>query len=198
MSKRIRAHLLKCYPEAAWAFTESPLIAKLKPRDTSLAEAVVETVVGQMLSGKAADTIYSRLCLATKDRRLSGTWELGLDDLRACGLSRSKSRAILEFGEALKASPTLVDGWRELPCDEMVKQVKGFWGMSEWTATILALFYLGHEDVFPKGDSSLNRALVAIAKKTKRRRLLDPEKAAPYRSYLALYLWTALDSGVLR
>jgi DNA-3-methyladenine glycosylase II len=197
MSKRIRTYLIECYPEAAWVFKSSPVIPKLKPRTTSLAEAVVETVVGQMLSGKAADTIYNRLCVVVKNRELAGTWELSFDDLRDCGLSRSKSRAIFEFGEALKFNPVLVENWRDLTCDEMIKQVKNFWGMSGWTATILALFHLGHEDVFPKGDTSLDRALAAIAKRNRRRKHLDPEKASPYRSYLALYLWNALDSGLL-
>ncbi len=197
MSTLIRAHLVECYPEAAWAFPVSHLIPRLKPRDGSLAEAVVEAVVGQMLSGKAADTIYGRLCALRTTRHLSGTWELGATDLRACGLSRSKTRTIIEFGDALKDKPSLVEDWRVLPSDEMIKQVKGFWGMSDWTGATLALFHLGHEDVFPKGDGSLTRALTAIAKRNRRRRLLDPRKATPYRSYLALYLWKALDNGVI-
>ncbi len=197
MSKRIREHLIKCYPEASWAFQVAPLIPKLKPRDGLLAEAVVEIVVGQMLNGRAADTIYGRLCAVAARRKLAGTWQLNSEDLRVCGLSRSKTRTIMEFGEALNAKPNLVEEWRELSADAMIKQVKAFWGMSDWTGSTLALFHLGHEDVFPHGDGSLQRALAAIALKNKRRRLLDPDKAAPYRSYLALYLWQALDSGML-
>ena len=72
--------------------------------------------------------------------------------------------------------------------------------MGDWTASILALFYVGHEDVFPAGDGSLQRAITALQRigtKRSRRYKFDPERAQPFRSYLALYLWQALDTGML-
>jgi DNA-3-methyladenine glycosylase II len=104
----------------------------------------------------------------------------------------------MEFGRALQIDPNLVKSWKSQPADQVTVTIKSFWGMSDWTASIITLFYLGHEDVFPHGDGSLQRALRLIEGATRNRQIkLDPELARPYRSYLALYLWKALDSGVL-
>jgi DNA-3-methyladenine glycosylase II len=72
--------------------------------------------------------------------------------------------------------------------------------MGNWTASIISLFYIGHEDVFPSADGSLRRAMAILdrTKRGKRKKPFDPDRAAPYRSYLALYLWHALDSGLLK
>ena len=80
----------------------------------------------------------------------------------------------------------------------LCESVCGFWGMSEWTASILAIFHFGHEDVYPNGDGSLRRAekLVSMMRFDDDYRIRS-DLAAPYRSYLALYLWKALDEGYL-
>jgi DNA-3-methyladenine glycosylase II len=198
MSKRIQSFLISQYPDAESVFRVR-VIPRLKPRGSHLAEAVVEVVVGQMLSGKAADTIYGRLRVVAEQKKLGGTWKLSARDLRRCGLSRSKTRTIREFATEIERSPEIVERWQRIPAEEMMAHVKTFWGMSEWTAAILALFHLGHEDVFPHGDGSIARALEGIARNSGKRRLvLDPDKARPYRSYLALYLWQALDDGIIK
>ena len=197
MGKRIQSFLIGQYPEIEPIFRVK-LVPRLKPREVHLGEAIVEVVIGQMLSGKAADTIYARVASKRNQKQLAGSWQLSAADLRRCGLSRSKTRTIREFGAALEKSPAMLDEWRVLPPEDMMREVKSFWGMSEWTASILALFYLGHEDVFPKGDGTLVRALDRIAKAPTMSRLrLDPAKARPYRSYLALYLWQAIDLGAI-
>ena len=61
------------------------------------------------------------------------------------------------------------------------------------------MIIFGHENVFPAGNGSLARALKSISerKRQKHSKPLDIDRASPYRSYLALYLWQMLDSGEL-
>lgn len=66
--------------------------------------------------------------------------------------------------------------------------------MSDWTASILAIFHFGHEDVFPHNDGSINRALSKIGYVPEN---FDPLPAALYRSYLAMYLWSILDRNII-
>ena len=167
-----------------------------------LPEALVRVVTGQMLSTQAASTIYARIRSKAEEKRLTGSWQLDHDSLRACGLSGSKARTICEFGAHIGADPTALDHWFNLAPELLIGEIKQYKGMGDWTASIIALFYVGHEDVFPAADGSLQRAISLIQSargKPGRRKgaTFDPGKAAPYRSYLALYLWRAMDAGLL-
>lgn len=200
MSIKIKRVITAAYPEHGSLFTQLKTISKLKPRALPLPEAVVRVVTGQMLSGAVAKAIYSRVTAAAAERRLVGSWQLDYDVLRNCGLSGSKAHAICTFGSKIGNDVSALEHWRKLDIEALIQEIKSNKGMGDWTASIIALGYVGHEDVFPWGDGSLQRALAALQRKgmeKSRRYKFDPNRARPYRSYLALYLWQALDSGVL-
>lgn len=200
MSIAIKRMMRAAYPEHDHVFSRLKTIPKLAPRNLSLPEAVVRVVTGQMLSGAVAEVIYRRISAAAVQKQLTGSWQLDYDTLRYCGLSRSKAKSICEFGSKVGNDPLALNHWRALDVDSLIDEIKSNRGMGDWTAGIVALFYVGHEDVFPSGDGSLNRAIESlqrVTRKSSRRYRFDPNRARPYRSYLALYLWQALDSGLL-
>jgi DNA-3-methyladenine glycosylase II len=198
MSIKIKRHLQACYPVHADVLGKVATVPILRRREMSLPEAVVRVVTGQMLSSKAAQSIYERVHERAVALGLPGSWLLDEESLRACGLSGSKAKTIVEFGRGVGPASGALDYWYGLSAKELSAEIGRHKGMGAWTAAIIALFYVGHEDVFPHADGSLQRAIRLLEG---RRRLkthrLDPERAAPYRSYLALYLWRALDSGVI-
>jgi DNA-3-methyladenine glycosylase II len=199
MGIRIKRHLLSQYPDLADVFGRIKTIPALKPRDMPLPEALVRVVTGQMLSAKAAQSIYERVLAQAQARKLAGSWLLEHDTLRACGLSGAKAATICAVGAQVGRDARALDHWYGLSAESLVEEIRGFRGMGEWTASIIALFYVGHEDVFPLADGSLKRAIALIDGRPgkRKRRAFDPDLAAPYRSYLALYLWRALDDGLL-
>ncbi len=69
--------------------------------------------------------------------------------------------------------------------------------MSDWTAGMLGIFYFAHKDIFPVGDRSLNRAMKSLHERFDGY-VLDPNKSMPYRSYLALALWSGLNNDRLQ
>jgi DNA-3-methyladenine glycosylase II len=200
MSIKIKRVISATYPEHGDLFNQLKTVPKLKPRDIPLPEAVVRVVTGQMLSGAAAQTIYNRVAAAAAERELVGSWQLDFDVLRSCGLSGAKAKNICAFGARVGDNESALEHWRTLDVDSLIQEVRANQGMGDWTASILALFYVGHEDVFPTGDGSLRRAIAALqlrGTKRSRRYKFDPDQARPFRSYLALYLWQALDTGML-
>lgn len=199
MSLKIKRYLQKCYPQISDHLERAVTIPRMKRKSGfALPEAVVRVVIGQMLSGKAADTIYSRVKVAANAENLPGSWLLDIETLRSCGLSKAKANAISELSARIGRDPTALDYWYDLSLDNLLEEIKALRGMGAWSAGILALFYVGHEDIFPSGDGSLDRALRLIAERAPEGRTtaLDPTLAAPYRSYLALYLWQCLDAGL--
>lgn len=199
MGIRIKRHLQAQYPELADILGAVKTVPRLKRRDMVLPEALVRVVTGQMLSAQAAATIYERIAQASSARDLPGSWLLDHDSLRACGLSGGKARTICDIAVRVGKNPRALDHWYDLPPDELMEAIREQRGLGEWTASIIALFYVGHEDIYPAADGSIRRAVALIEgrQRGRRRRAFDPDRAAPYRSYLAMYLWRALDGGLL-
>jgi DNA-3-methyladenine glycosylase II len=202
MTEVARAHLLSRFPAFEPLLDRIGLIPELSRSRESVPEAVVRIVISQMLSGQAADTIYSRVTVEARRRQLTGSWLLGDAALRASGVSGRKIRTIRQFRNAYRKNKATIDGWKRLTTEALFEEVASFWGMSHWTASMLAIFHFAHEDVFPHSDGSLTRAVKLCAElgvwDARMHGTFEPLRAAPFRSYLALYLWRALDGGLLK
>jgi DNA-3-methyladenine glycosylase II len=55
------------------------------------------------------------------------------------------------------------------------------------------LFYFGEEDIWPEGDVTARKTLISLTSK-RRKTVRSAERFAPYRSYLALYMWRWVDA----
>jgi DNA-3-methyladenine glycosylase II len=201
MTEVARTHLLGQFPAFDRLLDHIGPLPELRRSRKSVPEAVVRIVIGQMLSGQAAATIYRRVTAEARRRRLEGSWLLGDSAMRASGVSARKIRTIKEFGHAYRKDKATIDGWRRLTTEALFEEVNSFWGMSHWTASMLAIFHFAHQDVFPDSDGSLTRAFQFCVElgiwDAQTHGVFEPIRAAPFRSYLALYLWRALDEGLL-
>jgi DNA-3-methyladenine glycosylase II len=65
------------------------------------------------------------------------------------------------------------------------------WGIGQWTADMVSIFYCRDEDVWPASDTSVQRAFARYI--GRRQPARTAERFAPYRSILALHMWRLLD-----
>ena len=177
----------------------SPLcnIGRKKYQDVGHFQALVNSVIAQQLSVKAADTITARVTLALHDD-VSPTSMLHVAelDLRSAGLSRAKTRTIKELADAWHANeydfadPKLSD-------HEIVTELTKLWGIGRWTAEMFLMFTLHRLDIWPTGDLAMRRGWEQIHGLTEYvdPRLLDDqgEIFRPYRSVAAWYCWRMID-----
>lgn len=187
-------HLRLAYPYLSPLFDDVGHRAVPPARNTPVDEAVVKTVIGQMLSSKAAASIHARVVLAC-DERQCRAWDLPEGLLRTAGLSGRKIRTIREFGEGTVSRADEIRAWPGMPFEDLRRSVSSFWGLSEWTAAILAIFHLGHVDVLPLSDGSITRAIKLVEGSLLDTARFDPEAARPYGTYLSMALWASLDDG---
>ena len=160
---------------------------------------LAETIVGQMLSAKAADTIAARLRdLAggelTPARFLARDWR----ELRAIGLSQRKAEAILALAAAFAEQPQLVDSWAELPDSQVLAQITALRGLGTWSAKMYLIFLLDRPDVLPFEDGAFLQAyawLYATDQLSRADIEARAESWRPYRSLASRYLYRALDLG---
>ena len=201
MSKKIRNILCENYPHLSEILHSVKIVPKLKSSNIEIPEMIMRVVVNQMLSKSAATSIYNKLEIERINLDLDGTWQLDKRVMRKCGLSNSKCRTIIEFRKKYYRKPETYHHWHNLQYNDLKYEVKDQWGLSNWSASILGIFYFAHEDVFPENDISIQRAIDKINyyMRTEVNANYDftSQNSQPYRSYLALYLWRVLDEGVL-
>jgi len=194
-------HLVAADPRLA-SIIERAGPFELRPERTqSLFAALLESIVYQQLTGKAAETILSRV-LALFPPRRSPTAEdlLRLQELRlrSAGLSRNKTAALQDLARrVLDGTVPSLAAARRMSDDELVQRLTTVHGVGRWTVEMLLIFRLGRPDVLPVSDLGVRkgfrttygmRRLPAAVTMTRR-----AERWRPYRSVASWYLWRAAE-----
>ncbi len=179
----------------AGPFTMRPVPAQ------SLFAALLEAIVYQQLSGRAAETILGRVVALYRPRRCPRPQDILLTppaQLRAAGLSAAKTLAVRDLAaRTLDGTVPPMARVRRMTDEEIVARLTAVRGVGRWTVEMLLLFRLGRPDVLPLGDLGVRKG---FARAFSRRVLSDPlvlsrraERWRPYRSVASWYLWRALD-----
>jgi len=160
--------------------------------------ALVEAIVWQQLSTRAAATIYARLLALLDGSGLTPAAVLACSDeqLRSAGLSRSKIAFLRDLATRASDGSLAFDALAELEDDEVVAVLTQIRGIGRWTAEMFLMFRLLRPDVLPVGDLGIVKAIqrhYRIRKTTPERlyRLAEPWR--PYRSVASWYLWASTD-----
>jgi DNA-3-methyladenine glycosylase II len=168
----------------------------LKPRNrTPLPEVLCRAIAGQQLSVKASRTIWGRVVESADGNPLiTHIANTKPEVLRGCGLSNSKAKAMKAIVEADAAGQLDVDQLRDLDHDARSKRLTAVWGVGQWTADMMGISFFGDRNVWPESDITVWKTLERL---TSRRRKSARTAAhfAPYRSYLALYMWRIADAA---
>jgi 3-methyladenine DNA glycosylase/8-oxoguanine DNA glycosylase len=172
----------------------------------SVYAALAEAIVSQQLSGKAAATIYGRVCALFPGGRGGPRPEqiLAASDevLRSAGLSGAKARALRDLAERSLAGeiPSLAKAHR-LDDDALVERLTAVRGIGRWTVEMFLIFRLGRPDVLPVDDYGVRKGF-ALAYGLRdlpgpRELGLHGERWAPFRTVASWYLWRVADRGGL-
>lgn len=156
-------------------------------------ESLVDAIVSQQISGRAADAILGRLRekVTLQPERLANA---NLRRLRSVGLSRAKATYVREFARFAVGGG--MEGIETLDDEEVKRRLVSVKGIGAWTAEMFLIFSLNRPDVWPVGDGGIQRA----ARKLYRVRSLGSleklgDRFRPVRTHAAWYLWRSLDEA---
>lgn len=158
-------------------------------------DALVQAIVYQQLSGKAAATIHARFkaLYGIRNPRPDEVAETPDSDLRSVGLSRQKLGYIKDLADRVDTGALPLDHLDDMDDDEVVAALVAVKGIGRWSAQMFLMFRLGRVDVFPELDLGVQKALQQLHGLDE---LPKPRAAAelgerwrPYRSIAAWYLW---------
>lgn len=161
-------------------------------------EALVDSIVSQQLSTKAAATIMGRVRMTLQNEITpSVVLATGVDSLRSAGLSGQKTNYLYALAEAFQCDPGAYRDMHRMKDEEVVEVLTRIKGIGVWTAQMFLMFTLLREDVFPVGDLGIRRGMEAFlfnGEKQEPQVLIErAEVWSPYRSIASLALWQAQD-----
>jgi len=170
------------------AFGGPPPLRRREPGFAGLAAIIVS----QQVSVASANAIYARLETLIAPLEAASLAAADEGDLRNCGLSAPKIRALRAAADAV-AGGLCLEGLSTLDAEDAHNALVAVKGVGPWTADIFLLFCLGHPDAFPAGDLALQEA-ARLALNLKRRpdapRLERiAERWRPLRGVAARMLW---------
>lgn len=158
-----------------------------------LAHRLSRSVAQQQLSVKAARTIWNRVLEAAGDEPLTEFFiEKNAELMHSCGLSKAKVRSICGIAKESRHGDLRADKLQTLTHKERSSHLTSLWGVGQWTADMISIFYFGDEDIWPDGDLAARKTLEELTSR-RRKTVRTAERFAPYRSYLALYMWKYQD-----
>jgi DNA-3-methyladenine glycosylase II len=200
--KQADKFLAACDPDFA------ALIAKVGPSRLGIDksrepyQALMSAVAHQQLHGRAAQAILGRVVALFPDHPFPPP-ELFMarpdEELRACGLSAAKLRAMRDIAEKAASGfvPSRASAAR-MENEALIERLTALRGVGRWTVEMLLIFSLGRADVLPIDDFGVRegyRKLKKLDMQPKPKALAEIGQAwAPYRSTAAWYLWRAADT----
>ena len=161
-------------------------------------EALVDAIISQQISVKAADAIMGRLRAALHaevDGTISPDALLSLEDdtLGAVGLSPQKMRYIRDLTERVVNGELDLERLSELDDETVINELVKVKGIGRWTAEMMLIFSLGRPDVLPVDDlgflEGVREAYSLENRPTPKEMRVRGEQWHPYRTFATWYMW---------
>ena len=121
--------------------------------------ALSRSIIGQQLSVKAAQSIWSRLVDMAGSIDPETIAASGVAQLRECGLSANKSAYVMELAARFRDGSIDTAKWRRLADEQVIQELTRLKGVGRWTAEMFLIFHMLRPNVLPLDDAGLQRAM---------------------------------------
>lgn len=186
---RILKKLIPQHPEVWLTSRGTPFI--------TLARAIV----GQQISTKAADAVWSKFTAAVGKRPSpASVLKTDVAGLRAAGLSQRKAEYVQDLATHFSERRVRPEKWASMPDEDVVDELVAIRGIGRWTAEMFLIFNLQRPDVLPLDDLGLLKAISLhyfSGEPVSRFEAREVSLAwQPWRTVATWYLWRSLDPTV--
>ncbi|HPS57854.1 MAG TPA: DNA-3-methyladenine glycosylase 2 family protein [Spirochaetota bacterium] len=163
--------------------------------------SLVNFIIGQQLSEKAANTIYQRLFSSVDV--ISPEILINTNDniFKNAGISKMKTTFIKDLSLKIINNEIDFKQLKKADDDLVIKKLTEIKGIGQWTAEMFLIFTLGRKDVMSLNDVGLQRSIKWLYRldETPDKEMLIKisNKWKPYRSFASLYLWELINRNML-
>jgi DNA-3-methyladenine glycosylase II len=170
---------------------------------TNYYQELVESIISQQLSVKAAAAIVKRFLILfssqsfpTPDEILS----IDIETYRTAGLSRQKATYIRDLATKVLDGTIQFKDIDTRSNDEIITELTKIKGVGVWTAHMFLMFCMGRLDVLPVGDLGIKNGIQKLYNLSESPTPEQMELIAiknnwhPYESVASWYIWRSLDN----
>lgn len=165
-------------------------------------QELVESIISQQLSVKAADSILKRFVelfggtFPTPEQILTKD----VEDFRAVGFSYAKGRYVRDLAQHVVDGLVKFDHLDRLSNEEIIQELTAVKGIGEWTVHMFLMFCMGRLDVLAYGDLGIKngiRALYGFEDAPTPQQIIELSEKNhwhPYESVACWYVWRSLNN----
>lgn len=169
---------------------------------TNYYQALVESIIGQQLSVKAAAAIRSRFVGLFDDEFPTPNQIITVDveAYRSIGLSRPKARYIIDLAAHVIDGRVQFGHLDTASNQAIIDELVAVKGIGVWTVHMFLMFCMGRLDVLPVGDLGIRNAveknygLDFVGASSAVENVAKHYKWHPYESVASYYLWQSLEN----
>ena len=176
--------------------TAGPLEIKI-PIWSSINNAVLYAVIGQMLSNAASSAIIRNLLEKFKTPKAVIEWAEKTWKKKGpvYGVSQRKRKTLKEWAVYSKNNKQAWRKWKNIPLEKYRNEISTIWGFGRWSADMIAIFYLGRMDVWPETDKGIQKISILIFKTGKAG--FVKKYISGYETITALYMWQLINKNLV-
>ena len=162
--------------------------------------SLCRTVIGQQISVKAADSIWSKFEKKCK-KRITPNVVLKIPSrkLKSAGLSRQKVGYLKNLAKSFKNKSFNIKKLKKMNDEQTINYITQLKGLGVWSGQMFQIFNLNRPDILPITDVGLLRAISKNYKVSypPSKRFLNKisKRHAGYRSVFTWYMWRSIDSS---
>ena len=160
-------------------------------------DTLVEIVISQFISTKAANSIFKNIRNSFNSECLNEDHfkNKSVNEIKKLGLSKNKARTIKDLSNLFLDESNL--DLSTMNDEELKEKLLSVFGIGPWSVNMFEIFCIGKLNVFSSKDAGLRLAMnnSKMIKPNSVWELYDEyaEKWSPYKSIASLHLWKTVD-----
>ncbi len=154
--------------------------------------ALVNAIVAQQISSKAAATVWGRVVARFGPIEPGRLAAAPVEDIQQCGMSMRKANYIHSAAQKVSLGEIDLPALAGLPDAEVVARLSSLPGIGVWTAEMLMIFSLQRPDIVSWNDLAIRRGMQILYGHdalTKAQFESHRQQYSPCGSVASLYLW---------
>ncbi|MDR0445231.1 MAG: DNA-3-methyladenine glycosylase [Puniceicoccales bacterium] len=154
--------------------------------------ALIRSIAGQQISGKAAETVWNRLSAACHPMEAVTIHKTDLSVIQSCGMSLRKAEYIRGIADRVVTGALDLEHLKSLPDQEILRELTTCRGVGPWTAEMLLIFSYQRPDIVSCNDLGIRLGMVrlyGLEALTKAQFQSYRERYTPHGTVASFYLW---------
>lgn len=153
---------------------------------------LVNSIVGQQITGKAAETVWNRLVSLCGEITPENIAKLDLAQIQSCGMSMRKAGYIMGIANAAQSRSVDFNALTHLTDKEIINTLTKLHGVGVWTVEMLLIFSLGRPDIVSFNDFGIRKGMMklyGLDRLSKEAFNEYRQRYSPYGTVASFYLW---------